>query len=224
METTAVYIYFVAAITAAVGWVWFLIAAFRHGWLWGLGALLFPPVALVYVLLRFARYDGPFALFLLAGLLCGEALGLAYYDRITADRRSVEIRGAGGAGGLVHLILTKQVSVDYAAKLNGREDLVGLQMANPEVTDDTLLLLAGMKHLRELDLNDTAITDRGLETLAKLPALESLRLRKTAITDAGFRTHLMGHPKLKKLELTGTKVKGQTKREWKKVDGRELLD
>lgn len=221
METTAFYIYIVAAITAAVGWVWFLLNAFRHGWLWGLGALLFPPVALVYIPLRWSRYGGPSALFLLAGLLVGEAIGLAHYDRVTAGRRSVEI---GARGGSVHLILTKQVGVDYPAKLSGRSDLVGLQMANPEVNDDTLLLLAGMTRLRELDLNDTAITDRGLEVLAKLPALESLRLRRTAITDAGLRAHLMGHPKLKRLELTGTKVKGQTKREWKKVEGRELLD
>ena len=65
--------------------------------------------------------------------------------------------------------------------------VVVLQMANPDVTDDTLDYLSGMAQLRELDLNDTAVTDAGLAKLARLGTLQSLRLKDTAITDAGFR-------------------------------------
>ena len=82
-----------------------------------------------------------------------------------------------------------------------------------------------MNQLRELDLSDTKVTDEGLAVLAELPHLEELRLARTAITDAGFQKHLSGKTSLRKLDLTGTKVKGKTKREWKKAkEGREYLD
>ena len=51
-----------------------------------------------------------------------------------------------------------------------------LQMANPDVTDQSLESLREMKALRELDLNGSQVTDAGLEILKELPALASLRL------------------------------------------------
>jgi hypothetical protein len=124
----------------------------------------------------------------------------------------------------LHITLTGVSAADYAL-LRNKPNVVVLQMANPAVNDETLLYLRGMDRLRELDLNDTKVTDEGLAVLAELPRLEELRLARTAITDAGFHKHLLGMESLNKLDLTGTKVKGKTKREWKKAkEGREYLD
>ncbi len=98
-------------------------------------------------------------------------------------------------------------------------------MANPNVTDETLNYLRGMDRLRELDLNDTQVSDAGLAVVAELPRLEQLRLARTNITDAGFQKYLGAKESLLKLDLTGTDVKGKTKRDWKKAKtGREYLD
>lgn len=94
-------------------------------------------------------------------------------------------------------------------------DAVVLQMANADVTDETLDVLGNMPKLRELDLNDTLITDVGLAKLAKLPALKTLRLRATKITDAGFRQHLMESPTLQQLDLRETAVMLDTVEQWK---------
>jgi hypothetical protein len=98
-------------------------------------------------------------------------------------------------------------------------------MANADVDDHTLEHLRGMAHLRELDLNDSQVTDDGLSVLAELPVLEVLRLARTRITDAGFQKHLAAKDSLNRLDLTGTGVKGPTKRAWKKAKaGREYVD
>jgi hypothetical protein len=82
-----------------------------------------------------------------------------------------------------------------------------------------------MDRLRELDLNDTQVTDQGLTFVAGLPRLEELRLARTKISDEGFRQYLEAKGSLIKLDLTGTKVKGKSKREWKKSKpGRDYLD
>lgn len=114
-----------------------------------------------------------------------------------------------------HITLTGWDRHDYSILLR-KPDVVVLQLANADVTDETLKLLAGMSQLKELDLNHTAVTDAGLELLAKLPKLESLRLKNTKITDAGFRTHLLEKASLVYLDLTGTEVASKTVREWKK--------
>lgn len=221
MEYAAFCILVVAALTAAAGWVWFLIAAFRHGWGWGIGALLFPPVALVYIPLRYARYDGPFALLLLAGALAGEALGLGYYERLTMFRERDRL-----IEGERHLTLTGWDKRNYAV-LRDCRDVAQLYMANKDVTDDTLKYLEGMHQLKVLDLDNTRITDAGLAVLARLPALTKLRLRNTAVTDAGFRQHLMGLPNLKEVTVprppvSPDGVKDGTLRKWKKEQPERL--
>jgi hypothetical protein len=119
--------------------------------------------------------------------------------------------------------LTGWDHTDYSV-LRARPEAVVLQMANPDVTDQTLDYLNGMTRLRELDLNDTHITDRGLEKLTKVGALETLRLKNTAITDEGFRTWLAPSESLRELDLRGTKVTSTTAREWRsaKPDRRVL--
>ena len=87
-----------------------------------------------------------------------------------------------------------------------------LQMANPDVTDQTLESLKGMKVLRELDLNGTQVTDAGLEILKELPALAALRLARTKITDKGFRSALFAKESLMQLDLRETAVSHETVR------------
>ena len=116
-----------------------------------------------------------------------------------------------------HITLTGWDRNDYSVIARKNETVV-LQMANADVSDDTLRHLSGMTKLRELDLNNSQVTDAGLAIIAALPALCDLRLARTKITDEGFRQHLFAKPGLMKLELTGTAVASKTLREWKAVN------
>ena len=117
------------------------------------------------------------------------------------------------------------VGIGTTTRSSAPPDVVVLQMANPDVTDETLELLRGLNQLRKLDLNNTQVTDAGLVVLAGLPRLERLRLGHTKITDEGFRTHLAGLASLQQIDVTGTAVKGKTKRNGRRAKpGREYLD
>jgi hypothetical protein len=125
--------------------------------------------------------------------------------------------------GKVHVTLTGIPNYDYA-KLPRFQQAAVLQMANPDVTDETLTLLRGFTQLKELDLNDTAITDAGLAELQHCPRLETLRLKNTRITDAGFRTHLLNRDSLKEIDARETQVKSRSLRDWKmQKEGRKFL-
>ena len=115
-----------------------------------------------------------------------------------------------------HLTLTGWDRKDYS-ELAQRADAVVLQMANPDVTDETLLYLKGFDRLKELDVSDSKITDAGLKTLRDLPALATLRLKNTKITDAGFRDALAEKESLQRLDLTDTAVDRETVEAWKKA-------
>ena len=109
--------------------------------------------------------------------------------------------------GELHITLTgwdKQTK-DYAL-LARKPETVVLQMANADVTDDTLRHLSGLKRLQELDLNDTQISDGGLRVLAEFPSLRVLRLRGTKVTDQGFRDHLLGKESLLELDARETTI------------------
>lgn len=114
-----------------------------------------------------------------------------------------------------HITLTGWDRKDYSI-LRRKTDVVVLQMANADVTDETLTLLNGLNRLKELDLSNSAITDQGLMQVATLPKLESLRLANTRITDDGFKKHLASMPGLINIDVTGTEVASKTVREWKK--------
>jgi len=127
-------------------------------------------------------------------------VGLGPHDKIVSGER--------------HLTLTGWDRKDYSA-IASSNDAIVLQMANPDVSDETLQYLTGMTQLRELDLNNSQVSDAGLKILAQLPALRDLRLARTKVTDEGFREHLQGKASLMNLELTGTTVASKTLREWK---------
>jgi hypothetical protein len=127
--------------------------------------------------------------------------------------------------GELHLTLTGWDKTDYSL-LDERPDAVVVQMANPDVTDETLRHLSAMMILKELDLSNTGITDEGLAAVAALPALKSLRLANTKITDDGFRKFLMDKESLLELDLTGARgVASKTLRQWKAArEGRRFVN
>lgn len=214
----------VAAISLAAGLVclaiaavWIYIAAWRVSWKWGLGITLFAPAAVVFVPRNYPRVKIPVALLVVAALLIGVpfavngmmGVSLRPVDKIVEQQR--------------HITLTGSDQKDYST-LKSQTDVVVLQMANADVTDETLQYLVGMTKLEELDLNDTQITDAGLVILKELPALAKLRLRGTKITNEGFAEYLAGKETLMELDVRDTAVASKTMREWKKAkDGRMYL-
>jgi hypothetical protein len=125
--------------------------------------------------------------------------------------------------GELHLTLTGWNQHDYS--LIAIEPAIAvLQMANADVTDETLAHLASLKQLREVDLSNTQVTDASLPRLAGLPALATLRLAQTRVTDAGFREHLLPLEGLRELDVRGTGVTRETIGEWRKAKaGRKAL-
>jgi hypothetical protein len=208
-ENCLVILLALGAFLGLIAMAWLIVRAFRTRLAWGL-ACLFPPVLLVFCAIHFRKLFGPLVLLLIAAILSGGTVGVGSYlarhpnlgplDKLVDGQR--------------HLTLTGWDRADYAL-LQTKPDTVVLQMANPDVTDETLQYLKGMSQLRELDLNDSQITDTGLPLLARLPALQILRLRKTRITDQGFRDHLADKLELLELDLRQTDVTSKTLRAWK---------
>ncbi len=122
-----------------------------------------------------------------------------------------------------HITLTGWDRKDYGF-LRSKQDVAILQMANPDVTDQTLELIKGLNKLKDLDLTNTQVTDAGLKVLKDLPALDTLRLKNTRITDKGFLEQLASKESLLKLDLTGTQVRHETAETWRKAkQGRRVM-
>jgi hypothetical protein len=210
LERYGFYLLILGFLVGCAGWLWLVVAAFKVRWFWGVGVLLFPPLALFFVYKHYSNARRPLLVLLLAGLIFATPYGLSYYQsnfgKLTPYEQVVN--------GELRITLTDVPGFDYST-LQSRPDVIVLQMANADVTDSTLGYLSGMGQLRSLDLNGTQVTDEGLKALAKLPRLEELRLARTHITDEGFRQHLASKESLRRLDLTGTAVAGKTKREWK---------
>jgi hypothetical protein len=212
LEKYGFYLLVLGVALAAVGWLWLLVRAFKVRLLWGLALLLCPPAAFFFGHRHFRRAVGPLLVLLLAGGVAATPYGLSFYERHFVKLKPYEQR----VDGELRLTLTGLKDFDYAA-IDGRREVAVLQMANADVNDQTLEHLRGLDQLRSLDLNDTRITDEGLCLLADLPQLKELRLARTAITDEGFQKYLAPKESLLKLDLTGTAVKGKTKRDWREL-------
>lgn len=193
-----------------VSWIWFAVVAWRRRRAWGVAVALFPPAGLLFAVGRFHAARGPLVLGLAGLLLAAAPPAVNRLLPVDLGPRDVLVEGER------HITLTGWNRHDYRL-LEGATDVVVLQMANPDVTDETLALLAGMDRLRELDLNDSGVTDAGLARLAASTRLERLRIANTGITDAGFRAFLMPHPGLLELDLRGTSVSAETLSEWRKA-------
>lgn len=211
MDQIYEYLFLGGLALAALGWLWLVIVAFRTHRRWGLLVLLVPPAALIFASRNWPRARAPLGV-VVAGLVLSAAP--AIYTRVApidlGPRRTV-------VEGQVHVTLTGWDRTDYAV-LRQLPEVVVLQMANADVTDATLRLLAACPRIQELDLANSQVTDAGLATLVALPELAVLRLTNCRITDAGFREQLMNLPKLVRVDLTGTQVTADAVREWRQAN------
>lgn len=204
---------------AAIGLVWLAVRAFRTKLWWGLSVLFLPGAALVYPIKHWDRARRPIVVMLVGALI----ILLPYGINFAADHLITLGEHERRVDGEVHLTLTGWDRADYSL-LKWKRSTAVLQMANSDVTDETLAFIAGMSDLKELDLSKTQVTDAGLKIVAELPKLERLRLADTSITDAGFRETLLPKESLVFLDLRRTKVSRSTVGEWKKtVSGREAM-
>jgi hypothetical protein len=180
-------------------------------------ALLFvPPLALVFICLHFRKVRGPVLVLVLACVALAVPYGLSYYERHFVPLQPHEEM----VDGELRITLTGLKDFDYSTLASKREVVV-LQMANDDVDDRTLEHLKGLDRLRKLDISNTNITDSGLTIVAELPQLKELYLARTKITDEGFRKHLLPKDSLLRVDLTGTEIKGKTKRQWKQMNPKE---
>ena len=68
MEVVGLILWLIGMVLVAVGGIWLLVVAFQERVLWGLGCLLVPLVALVFVIMHWKEAGKPF-LIELAGLV-----------------------------------------------------------------------------------------------------------------------------------------------------------
>ena len=197
----------------AIAVVWLIVRAFRQRPLLGLGSILFPPALIPFAIRQRQTLKVPLRLFLLGVVLAGGAL--------TAGRMVGRYPPLGErekmVGGERHITLTGWDRKDYGL-LRDKTDTTVLQMANLDVTDETVDLLQDYKKLRELDLNGSQLTDTGLAKVAALPALEILRIQATRVSDEGFQRYLFPKPTLHQLDARKTAISPKTLREWKNQD------
>ena len=96
------------------------------------------------------------------------------------------------------------------AVLDRQGQPVAVDLRAAWVTDGDLAELADMRTLRKLDLSMTRITDAGLRALRSAKSLEDVNLYYAElITDEGLGA-VRGWPKLKRLNLRGTKAADNT--------------
>lgn len=198
-------------VLAALGWLWLVTIGFRTSKPWGWLLLLVPPTALLFIPKHWCRSRAAIGV-ILAGLLISSAP--AIYTRVAPVDLGPLVKTVDGD---MHITLTGWDRNDYSV-LRQWPNVVVLQMANADVTDDTLRLLEACPQLKELDVSDSQVTDAGLAVAARLPQLVALRLKNCRVTDAGFREHLLPHQKLLRLDLTGTQVTRTAIREWRKIN------
>jgi len=212
-EVVGVGLLFGGLLLLVVGLLWLIVQAHRSsGFLLAALLILTSPVGpLVYGLIHFRKSLKPLVV-ILVGLLIGAApfafshglellIGLGERERFIAGER--------------HLVLTGWDRPNYNI-LSSRADVVVLELANPNVDDETLKLLLPLTKLRELTLNDSVISDEGLKLLRQLPALESLRIARTKITKEGVVEFLADPPaKLKELDVSGNSIPASALRKWK---------
>lgn len=163
------------------------------------GGLVVALVGLVWLPFRFRRPLIPLSVLVLGLLVAGAPSAISRLFPIDLGPRDKMVNNDR------HLTLTGWDRTSYDV-LRDKTDTVQLQMANPDVTDQTLQLLKGFDRLKVLDLNDTKVTDQGLKVIGSLPTLETIFLERTGVTDAGAKECLLNHPTLRVYWLRSTKV------------------
>jgi WD40 repeat protein len=84
MVVVGVALFEVGLVIALTGSIWFLVRAFRESFLWGLGCLLIPFVALVFLIKHFSKVAVPFAVYLAGTAL----LGVGLYEYVDHQPKS----------------------------------------------------------------------------------------------------------------------------------------
>jgi hypothetical protein len=219
-ETLGPYFIGAGAALLVVGFVMLVVAAFRTRLTWGLATLLVLPAPL-YVLSHFRRALGGTLVLVLAVAVAATPIVATRLFPSAVDLGPLEKQ----VNGELHITLTgwQPKGMDYSV-LRARPETVVLQMANADVTDQTLENLRDLKKLRVLDLNDTQVTDAGLKVLQELPSLQVLFLNRTKITDEGVRQSIFPIASLTELNVSHTQVTPKTRDEWKALrKGRKVV-
>lgn len=216
-ERTWVTILLAGLLLVVIAYYWLAIRAVQSSKWWRIGYL--PPLALLYLLSFSRRVVAPLLLMVVGAVVVVTPFVATRYIVPLLPRHPWE----RNVDGELHVTLTGLSDFDYAS-LQNRPEIAVLQMANPDVTDQTLEYLRDLPRLKELDLNETQITDDGLAVLKSLPSLQSLRMKKTNITDDGFTRHLADIDRLVEIDVRETEVKSATLRRWKNArEGRKYL-
>jgi hypothetical protein len=217
-ENLGPYFHGAGAALVAVGFLMLVAAAFRYHILWGLGTLLVVPVPF-FVLRHFRRSISPVLVILLGVAVVVAPFVINKLHLTTAEEKPIEKIVEGEPT----LTVTGLKDFDYAT-LRDKPYLEVLQMANDDVTDQTLEHLKGLKKLYKLDLSNTQITDDGLPVLQVLPKLTVLLLNGTKVSDEGVRKNIFPIESLTELSLMRTKVTKKTRDEWRAAkDGRKVV-
>ena len=201
---------------ALLGLVLALARAFRQNWRWGLASTVLPPVGLVYAGKHPRKGILPLLLCVSSLIVAAAPAVYTLCIRLDLGPRDKLVDGQR------HLTLTGWDRTDYSL-LRLEPDVALLQMANADVTDETLESLKEMKALQELDLNGTQVTDAGLKILKDLPSLTSFDwlIRKSPIKDS-MTSFCEGVPYATRLERYSVSL--ATAQDWREAkSGRRVL-
>jgi hypothetical protein len=211
MEIKALALMGAGALLGVIGYLWLICRGWQVRWYWALLLLFIPPLGLLFLVLHFRKAVAPVALLLLGAIVATAPVVYTHLAKpdlgpfVYTDPDGNLIVGLNGWD-----------RTDYSA-LQAYPGVVKLEMANPDVTDQTLVFIKDCKDLRELDLNRTQVGDDGLAVIAGLPKLEVLHMRGTKVTDAGFKKYLEPLATLKQIDFRDTGVTLDTQKEWKKA-------
>jgi hypothetical protein len=209
MEIKALAVIGVGALLCVIGQLWLIVRGWQVRWYWAISLFLVPPLALIFLVLHFRKSAAPIAL-ILFGAVVGAA-PMAYTHLAKPDLGPFVYTDPDG--NLV-LGLNGWDRTDYSA-VRAYPGVAKLEMANADVTDQTLEVIKECKDIRELDLNRTQVSDEGLAIIAGLPKLEVLHMRGTKVTDAGFKKFLAPLTALKQIDLRDTGVTLDTQKDWR---------
>jgi hypothetical protein len=206
-EEVAVWIILAGLLLAVCGYVWLVARAFRTKLSWGVGVAL---VAgwIPFLIKHSAKAAAPS---IVVGIGLVMAVAPVAYTKLRPVDLGPLVRMVEGEK---HITLTGWNRSDYSA-LAAHKDAVVLQMANPDVDDATLEIVARLTSLRDLDLANTKVCDAGLAKLAGLARLKTLRLRGTAVGDAALDGALTALPELSLIDARQTRVTPEGAARWK---------
>jgi hypothetical protein len=145
---------------------------------------------------------------------------LAAVERLVEEARRLGGGASISPGGIDYREREIDLLVDLQGSGSSDEAFAGLErmpafkhvrrlvLADTQITDRSLELVAKHRRLGLLDLSRTKVTDRGMDAIAKLPFLSTLRLSGTAVTDRGLEAlaKRSGSIDLRGIDLTDTRV------------------